>query len=330
MLPDRAPAAGSDVSVKDWRRLTGAEMAPWYELERLQWQRCFGWDTQANWAVVESARLTGALPGLVAYESEYPVGWAFYLVHRAALQIGALTTLSPSATRGVLDTILDSPEAQMADSVMTFLPASTPALEAVLEDNGFDRQSFHYLTRDLNRSTGRQTTRSGLEVGRLEEVARLLARAYPGADRGRPFAQTGTPGEWFEYVERLLSGSGCGRWLPACSVVEEADDAQGLIRGVVLTTCLGPTTAHIVQVAVDPDCQGRGTGQTMVEDAMARTAAAGYDRVTLLVAERNHPARRLYRRLGFRDSGAFVFATRLQPRRSTSAACSTGGVSTLR
>ncbi len=303
----------SEAATRDWHQLPPADLIPWYEREQQQWRQAFSWETDANWRVVEAARLAGTLPGLVAYEAGTAVGWAFYLVHRGTLQIGALSAVSRTATHALCTTILDSPEAAATESAMAFVPDATPGLEAALRASGFGVQWFPYLTRTLTPRSKGAGSFTALEVDRLGAVAHVLSRAYPGADRRRPFAPTGTLDEWREYVARLVSGTGCGAWVPACSVVA-SQSGTDRIGGLVLTTAIAPGTAHVVQVAVDPECQGRGLGRRMLDEALSRLGAAGFDRVSLLVAEGNGPARRLYASLGFRPAGRFACATRMTRR----------------
>ena len=94
-----------------------------------------------------------------------------------------------------------------------------------------------------------------------------------------------------------------------------------------MTTEIAPGVAHIAQMAVAPNHQGRGLGRTLVTAAMA-AASATCRRMTLLVAESNQSAVRLYESVGFRDVGMFLVAMRDQPRVSTSLALATGGEST--
>jgi ribosomal protein S18 acetylase RimI-like enzyme len=328
------------VIVRDWRSLAPGALAPWYAEECRDWQLRYSWDTARHWIIVEAARLAGSLPGVVVSEQDRAAGWCFYLPHRGTLQIGALRAVSEVATRALVDAVLRSPEAGSADAVMAFLPALAPGLPGVLADAAFDLQPFQYLCRALGPEpcpaagpmVGFSSCGCGKPLERLADVARLLARAYPGADAARPFAPGGGADEWDEYVERLAGGVGCGTWLPGCTVLVRQDGDAARLAGAILATDLGTGTAHLAQVAVDPACQGRGLGRSLVEAALARLAAAGYARVTLLVSAHNARAVGLYGRLGFRDAGTFVSAVRsaVQPRPSTSAACSTGGVSTRR
>ncbi len=159
-----------------------------------------------------------------------------------------------------------------------------------------------------------------------EAVAALLETAYPGADGVRPFAPQGTHDEWQEYVGQLVGAAGCGTIMPeACYVVPDGPDR---VSGVVLVTRLASATAHIAQLAVDPQAQRRGLGRLLVNAACASAAAAGCDRITLLVEGRNVAARRLYEASGFPPVARFVSAGSRQPLRLTSVAV--GGGASIR
>jgi ribosomal protein S18 acetylase RimI-like enzyme len=59
---------------------------------------------------------------------------------------------------------------------------------------------------------------------------------------------------------------------------------------------------HLISVAVHPDHRGRGIGREMMAFAEARTQARDRTRIRLEVRKANAAARRLYERLGYRES----------------------------
>jgi ribosomal protein S18 acetylase RimI-like enzyme len=331
------------VNVRDWRTLSSAGIAPLYQSELARWEDVLHWDTRANWRLVEAARAAGTLPGVVACDASGAVrGWAFYLRHHQALQIGALVCASPAATRAVLGAILDSPEAGAASSVTFFTFADAPGLDAALQQDGFSTRRYRYLDRPLtagitnsragpfgparesgSTGPGLHTEVSGAgpaavgdtrswQPADLVPVAELLSRAYAGPDRARPFVPQGRPGDWIEYVGQLVMTRGCGVFLPGASLIDESSPG---VDAVVLATCLGPGTAHLAQVAVDPAAQRSGRGRLIVAAALANLRAADYVRATLLVAAANGAANRLYGELGFVEAATFIAASRDQPRR---------------
>ena len=60
---------------------------------------------------------------------------------------------------------------------------------------------------------------------------------------------------------------------------------------------------HVLNVAVRSELRGRGIGRLLVEAVIAESRATGVRAMSLEVRAGNVVARRLYRRLGFRDVG---------------------------
>ncbi len=60
-----------------------------------------------------------------------------------------------------------------------------------------------------------------------------------------------------------------------------------------------PLIARLDAIAVDPDAQGRVVGRFLLEQAEALARARGAVVMSLMTAEKNHPARRLFASAGF-------------------------------
>ena len=60
---------------------------------------------------------------------------------------------------------------------------------------------------------------------------------------------------------------------------------------------------HIVNIATHPDWRGRGLGQRMMDDMLARMVDQGVTEVTLEVRAGNVPAIALYTKFGFAEVG---------------------------
>jgi ribosomal protein S18 acetylase RimI-like enzyme len=85
-----------------------------------------------------------------------------------------------------------------------------------------------------------------------------------------------------------------------------------VFEGETLVACAGVNarfrnTCQVGSVYVLPDYRGRGYGYSVVSAHLARMFAR-YDRVVLFVGETNPAARRLYGKLGFRETGGLLFA----------------------
>jgi ribosomal-protein-alanine N-acetyltransferase len=74
------------------------------------------------------------------------------------------------------------------------------------------------------------------------------------------------------------------------------------LGGFVLSRMV-PPEAEILSIAVAPSRRGKGLAGQLLQIHLRRLAALGIGAVFLEVGEENAPARRLYRRAGFREVG---------------------------
>lgn len=302
--------------VEDWALVPTAEMAALYRRESDRWRAELDWDTADTWAALERARRNGRVPGFVVRQPGGAVaGWTYYLLQGSELQIGALVASSAATAATLLDRVLGSPAATVASRALFFAYTPAPDVTRLLEARGFAVGAEHYLMRPLD-AAGADA--ASLRVWRdtdLDAVAGVLGAAY-GADPKRAFVPSGAPAEWRLYVQQLTLTTGCGRFLPAVSMVSPAADG---LDGVALVTCVSETTAHLAQLAVHPGAGGGGLGSRLLEAVMAGATRSGYRRLSLLVNDRNTRAARLYARAGFVTSATFVSATRPRRRATTAA-----------
>jgi ribosomal protein S18 acetylase RimI-like enzyme len=312
----------SDIRCDDWRQAPADQVAQLFEAERHRWVDALHWDTAASLQSLEEARASGQAAGLIAHDAAGRVaGWTCYLLQNRRLQIGSLVADSGEVTRRLLDGVLNSPEAEMAGEVLCFAFPASASLEGALARRRFEVRKYFYMRRTLSPSAPSELAGSGVrdqlrawtENDGVDTV-RLMARAYAGVPGARSFAPRGTLEEWATYLAQLIKTPACGRFLPDASLVVQhpADDR---LRGMVLTTALQRDTAHVAQIAIDPAYRRRGYARALMQGALERAAAAGYWRLTLLVAEENDSARALYESLGFEAHGHFLYATRSAPNR---------------
>jgi ribosomal protein S18 acetylase RimI-like enzyme len=135
----------------------------------------------------------------------------------------------------------------------------------------------------------------GWRDGDVERAAALLHAAYP-PDAARDFAPGGRLDEWRRYVATLLDEAPYGVVDRTLTRVVRDGDA---LRGLALVTFMPPSTAHLAQLAIRPDCQRQGLATRLVREVQALADANGRQELTLLVADSNRPARCLYESLGF-------------------------------
>jgi ribosomal protein S18 acetylase RimI-like enzyme len=305
----------------DWRDVPEDVIRPLYEAEGERWFRALDWNLQPSWSVVETARAAGQLPGLLARDRHGRItGWAFYLLHGDILQIGALVGDRAATVRGLLDAILASPEAALSRELSSFLFPQGSAEYAAFVRRRIGVYRHLYLRSEL----GGATTPPAGDDDTVElrpwasadgvSLVRLLARAYQKAPSSRCFAPHERLEEWAHYLGQLIRTAACGVFLPEASYVAFRTGAPEPV-GLVVTTAIGPRTAHIAQLAVEPTFARGGIGSRLVRAAGAAARALGHERATLVVAEDNDAARRLYGRLGFNEVASFLFASRQTPLR---------------
>jgi ribosomal protein S18 acetylase RimI-like enzyme len=295
------------IRCEDWRLVSASSVEPLLERERDAWLRDLGWDVRAAWQGVEPARRAGTLPGFVAKEAGGSIaGWASFLLHRRNVQVLAFVATSSPAATALLDALLESDEHAAAEAVVFCVRSASEALPEALASRGFRVEPYRYLVADLGPASAVQNGLHRWSDGN-GRLARLFARAYEGESTLRAFAPHGTSDEWIEYVVTLLTTTGCGRFVPGLSFVSPMSNGREL-DGAVVVTDLAPGTSHVAQIAVDPQARGRGLGRHLLDSAMSAAAAAGYARMTLLVAASNHAALSLYERSGFRDRSSFIVA----------------------
>lgn len=85
-----------------------------------------------------------------------------------------------------------------------------------------------------------------------------------------------------------------------------AFEGERLIGKLTIDALPYPSLAHtfwVHAVYVHPDARGRGASAALFEAALAGARAKGATRIALWVNGVNAPARKLYERLGFRESG---------------------------
>lgn len=313
--------------VYDWQIAEPSDLDDAFAAEILRWRGVLGWDAGEAWRQVDEACRRGTLPGFVAVDDGGRIiGWTFFLRHGQAVQIGALNAATADAAAALLDAILMSPPADDATSVVFFGFPNAPQIETLLASRGFDVERYLYLER-ATAGAGDGPEGAAWRDSMPGAVAALLASSYDDS-RSRAFARDGSLDGWRLYVSQLVATIGCGSFLPeGCQLIEAQD---GGLDAAVLTTRISDHTVHLAQVAVARHARGRGLAARLVAAALGVARDAGYSRATLLVGERNAAARRLYDRLGFRETAAFVSGTLDQPRRLSSVALETGGAITFR
>lgn len=299
------------MNVLDWRGVPPREARALYCREREIWNRQFHWETESTWNTVEIARTTWGLPGFVAEDRAGRItGWTFYMPEESVCQVGGLVSDSQAATDALIARLMTL--AREGKRLSFFMADRAAALDAVCASHGITLDTHHYLERSLvglNTRAGKGAppshalTLSTWRNGLVADAAALLRRAY--GERGHVCAPGNTLAEWKRYVEAIVTHTACGELAPTLSRVVHAGTS---LSAIALVSLLAERTAHLVQIAVEPSLRGQGVAGMLLREVMTAAAAHGCTTMTLMVADANLTARRLYEREGFRTTGRFVSA----------------------
>jgi ribosomal protein S18 acetylase RimI-like enzyme len=302
--------------IADWRSVGADRMQPLIDAEAERWARLLEWDAAAQWKAIETARQSGVAPGLVALDAAGAIaGWSHYQSRNGVLQIASFTASQESVAQAMLNELLNERTLAFAQGVSFFAFSEAPGLAAALRNKGLSVDRYWYLGRELRRAAPPALPPLRLwQPTDLPATAVLFARAYEPRAEARPFAPGGSAAEWNEYVFRLTQGQGCGPLEADASLCMPG--GPGRLSGVALVTRISEGTAHLAQLAVDPDMRKRRLGVQLMDAAFNAAARLGCRRVTLLVGGSNHRARSLYDVAGFRPMGSFLAAGTLSPRKA--------------
>lgn len=272
--------------------------------EQARWQNQLGWDLSTEWQPLVPAWRAGHVrvwcraSGPSARDS----AWAFAVPTPSGLQIGAVVAPDADTYRTLVHDLL-----QESASVLAF----------VREQRETDAEAWRAAGCVVDRAVYLVAPAEGdaLALGRALQptsdrapMTRLLRDAYGPPTYPRPFAPDHTWPQWDSYVEGLLTRPGCGTLSMIGSVVCEDEDG---LTGVGLVSIVGPSMAHLSQLAVAPRVAGTGLGRQIVRAVRARAAVMlQCAAVSLIVSTSNSRAARLYAREGFQETGAFLTARR--------------------
>jgi ribosomal protein S18 acetylase RimI-like enzyme len=131
----------------------------------------------------------------------------------------------------------------------------------------------------------------------LERAARLMQLAHEGRVDAQMNELYRTQAGCQTLLQNIIFQRGCGKLVPSASFV--AREASGDLSGFVISTEISPRNAHLAQIAVEPDVQGRGLGRAFLVRTLHALARAGYETVSLMVSGSNEKAYALYESTGF-------------------------------
>jgi ribosomal protein S18 acetylase RimI-like enzyme len=309
------------MTVHDWSSVPATALEPIYTREAARWRRALAWDTANSWNTVETARTSWGLPGFVCRDRGGRVrGCAFYLTRDDGVDVGGVSADGPPVTAALVEALVA--RAGTPGKLRGLLYASAPHLERELQRHQVPVTRYSYQMRSTRRESsppaciastsppfaggpGAGWSIREWQVSDVDATAALLQDAY--GDAGRLLVPSGELACWRDYVSNLLNHDACGVLSPAMSPVFVM---EGQLGAVALMSTIGQTTAHLLQLAVAPRLRRSGIARTLLQVALNAAECTGHRSTSLLVADSNTAAVRLYRDAGFLPHGTFLGLTR--------------------
>jgi ribosomal protein S18 acetylase RimI-like enzyme len=327
--PEEDPILTSEII--DLRRFASREIKPLLDIESREW------DANLRWNYASAARLISAgveekrLSGYALLTAGRMSGYSFFFYEDAKGLIGNLY-VQPGGSRlqsaqtlleHILETLLATPGIARVETQLPHF--SLEELGAQFRSQGFSAFLRRFMAVPLPGRTPRPPDFDPEKAAKREilqdveivpwerrhdhQAARLLFEVYRNHVDAKINDHYKSLQGSTRLVENIVRHWGCGENLPGASLVAIRRPTQKIVANLAVTA-VRSRTAHIPQIAVAPEFQGRGLGTAMMELSFRRLARQGYKEVTLTVTDRNFDAVRLYERLGFetfRTFGAFVW-----------------------
>lgn len=303
----------SSIEIIDLRHLLPAAMEALLADEGRVWSEDLLWDYSATAAMIRRFLESRALAGYASIEQRQATGFAFYVYEGGKGLIGDLF-VRPAFRRdavysrlltSTLETLEATPGIRRVEAQL--LHADTSTVRGLFRARGYLCHDRSFLKLELagsrnagNLSDPHDFLIADWEASKFLESANLITRAYAGHIDCEVSDQYRTQSGALRFLDNIIHYPGCGEFLPAASqLAYPAERTDGTPCGMILTSVVSPGVAHITQLCVAPESQGRKLGKALLDRALSTLATKGFRAVTLTATDANETAMQLYRRQGF-------------------------------
>ena len=307
--------------VVDLRHVRAADLDALLDEEVHAWEQRLHWDFRASADLVRRFIDMQALAGFALVQSNYVIGYIYYVCEERKGLIGDLYVLDDYRT-------IENENLLLHPAIEALF--NTPFVKRVESQPMMIRQSFgrivpmghraHMFPRDFMEAPLDHAP--ALPPKHLDDLlivpwaeryqddaARVIAAAYEKHIDSRINDQYRSAAGARRFLLNIVQYPGCGNFFQTASFAA-LDRSTGHLNGICLSSLVGPETGHITQICVTPKVRGTGAGYELLRRSMMALAAHGCNSASLTVTSANYEAIRLYERVGFRktrDFSAFVW-----------------------
>jgi ribosomal protein S18 acetylase RimI-like enzyme len=332
--------------IVDIRHFDARDFRPLLEAESQVWGQDLRWDYTSSVRLISNCLEEKRLSGYALVNGREIEGYSFFFYEGEKGLIGDLFVVPGNGSvdqavlliEHVIETLLATPGLHRVEAQLPHFRFED--LESCFRSHGFEGYLRRFMvasfagrfltepststhgSRQPGASVSAQNRAEGKSHVLFEEygiepwerrydrrAADLLHKAYRHHIDAFINDQYGSVEGAGRLIENIVRHRGCGDYLAQHSLVAVHKPTRRL-AAVLALTAVRPATAHIPQVAVASEFQGRGLGAALMEFAFSNLAGSGYKEVSLTVTDLNSSAVRVYERLGFesfRTFGAFVW-----------------------
>jgi ribosomal protein S18 acetylase RimI-like enzyme len=309
------------LDILDLRHFSAADLKPLLDMENKEWSEQLNWNYRTSIELILHYLDSRVLPGYVARDGNQISGYTFCVYEEAKAVIGDVYAVTASDSRHparevekrllehLIEMLQNSPGTERIEAQLLLHPSGS--LSSVFRASGFEIFPRYFMQLELTgyKPMLLQPLPAGMAMRVWNEAdftpaAHLIAGAYAGHLDSRINDQYQSIAGSMRFLHNIIRFPGCGMFDPNASRVL-VQEKTGAIKGVLLCSQVKENVAHITQICVAPECQGRGLGGMMIEDCAGYLHRRQFQAVTLTVTQQNVGAVRLYERLGFVRSRAF-------------------------
>jgi len=303
------------------RQATPRQLDALFEEEAEHWLEEFRWDYRPSLALIRRFIETRSLEGCAAMQDDRAAGYGFYVFEEEKALLGGLYIARRASEPGLPERLLAALLLNLrARSDICRIEAQLipfgHSLDLALERHRFRLHKRQFMYLDLSgarhpaHAAGSAAPPPRIERWTdrcFEPCARLIERAYSRHVDSEINEQYRSEAGASRFLRNVVLLPGCGQFLPEASLVIPGNGRNEL-QGVILTSVVAPRVAHVTQICLLPNLQGKGLGRALLGASIEALRARQFQGLSLTVTSSNSPAVLLYESEGFRVLRTFSAA----------------------
>ena len=310
----------SELRIVDLDSVPPSDLEAFFRRELALWRDRLSWDVSSAVTAFRRALERGGVQGKALRCGSSTAAYGYYLVESGR---GVLTGLAvapewrsndvgPLLVRAMIRELEIRGVSRIESQFLSF---DAPWLVPCFESEGFESFAREFRRLVLSpRSSGARDSPDPFvyrtwKSWNLTEAAQVMQSAHVSGIDARMNELYRTSEGCRSLLTSVLRHRGCGAAILEASPVAR-DPQTDRAAGFAVVTETSHRQAHLAQLAVAPDCQGRGLGRRILSRVIDRLSDMGYDGLSLMVSRENHRALDLYRSMGFELVIAFPVFSR--------------------